>query len=80
MVPRIADMKHVSGYRLWLKFEDGQEGEVDLADELWGEMFQSLKKQEHFRTVWLDRELNTIRWANGADLAPEFLYARLTTP
>jgi hypothetical protein len=79
MVPRIANMKYVSDYRLWLKFENGKEGEVDLRDDLWGEVFEPLKEPEQFRKVCLDRELNTIRWANGADFAPEFLYARLTT-
>jgi len=77
MVPRISDMKYTSGYRVWLKFEDGREGEVDLKDELWGEVFEPLRAQERFKTVCLDRELNTIRWENGADFAPEFLYARL---
>jgi hypothetical protein len=36
MVPRITEMKYLSGYRVWLRFDDGKEGEVDLQDELWG--------------------------------------------
>lgn len=77
MIPRIVDMKYVSGYKVWLKFTDGREGEVDLEGELWGEMFEPLKDRELFKTVRLDRELNTIRWENEADFAPEFLYAKL---
>ena len=79
MIPRIADMKYVADYRIWLKFEDGQEGEIDLESELWGEMFEPLRVKEEFKTVALDKELNTICWENGADLAPEFLYAKLKT-
>jgi len=72
-------MKYISGYKIWLRFEDGREGEVDLADELWGEVFEPLKEHKSFKKVRLDRELNTICWETGADFAPEFLYAKLTT-
>jgi hypothetical protein len=67
-------MKYTAAYRLWLQFEDGSQGEVDLEQELWGEVFEPLRNLAYFRTVQLDKELNTIRWANGADFAPEFLY------
>ena len=77
MIPRLADMRHVSGYRLWLRFEDGKEGEVDLEAELWGEVFEPLTHEDYFKTVELNRELNTICWENGADFAPEFLYDSL---
>ena len=77
MVPRITEMKYLSEYRVWLRFDDGKEGEVDLQDELWGEVFEPLKQLERFKTVYLDRELNTICWESGADFAPEFLYTKL---
>lgn len=77
MIPRITGMKYISGYKVWLQFADGKEGEVDLQDEIWGEVFEPLKQQEYFKTIRLDRELNTIRWENGADFAPEFLYRKL---
>ena len=77
MVPRITDMRYISECRVWLRFADGKEGEVDLKDELWGEVFEPLENHEQFKTVYLDRELNTIRWENGADFAPEYLYDRL---
>ena len=78
MIPRLADIRHVSGYRLWLRFEDGKEGVVDLETELWGEVFEPLTREDMFKTVELNRELNTICWPNGADFAPEFLYDSLT--
>ena len=78
MIPSLADMRHVSGYRLLLRFEDGREGEIDLEGELWGEVFEPLREQDLFKTVELNHELNTICWENGADFAPEFLYDSLT--
>jgi hypothetical protein len=79
MVPRLSDMKYIAAYRIWLQFEDGCQGEVDLQQELWGEVFEPLRDQAYFKTVQLDKELNTIRWDNGADFAPEFLYQLVTT-
>ena len=60
MIPHITEMKYVSDYTIWLKFEDGQEGEIDLESELWGEVFEPLKVKNKFNTVALDKELNTI--------------------
>jgi hypothetical protein len=79
MVPRLAAIKYITAYRLWLQFEDGSQGEVNLEPELWGEVFEPLRNLAYFKTVQLDKELNTIRWDNGADFAPEFLYQLVTT-
>ena len=43
MIPQIAEMRHLEGFRLWLRFEDGRKGVIDLGDELWGEVFEPLK-------------------------------------
>lgn len=79
MYPEIIDSKYITDYKLWLKFDDGKEGEIDLKDELWGEVFEPLNDVNYFKTVRLDRELGTICWENGADFAPEFLYDNLKT-
>jgi hypothetical protein len=39
-----------------------------------GEVFEPLRDPARFREFRLDREMNTVVWPNGADLAPEFLY------
>lgn len=74
MTPRINFAEYVGEYRIRVGFADGTQGEVDLKDELWGEVFEPLKKQEVFREFRIEKELNTISWPTGADLAPEFLY------
>lgn len=65
----------LEGYRLRLQFNDGAVKEVDLTDELYGKVFEPLKDVEFFRQVYVNPDTNTIEWPNGADLAPEFLYA-----
>ena len=75
----VVSVKHVREYVLWMKFEDGTEGEIDLASELWGPVFEPLKDQAFFRQVAV-AEYGTIAWPNGADLAPESLYERVRVP
>ena len=76
MTPRLVEARYVGQYRIRLVFEDGKTGEVDLADELWAEVFEPLRDLEQFKAFRVDRELDTLVWPNGADLAPEFLYER----
>ena len=77
MLPILREAKYRRDYRIWLKFADGVEGEVDLETELWGEVFQPLKDKARFAEFSLNKELGTITWPNGADFAPEFLYQKL---
>jgi len=77
MILHVTEAKYLHDYGIWLKFNDGTAGEVDLKDELYGEMFEPLKDVEKFKSFRVDPVLGTIVWENGADLAPEFLYEKL---
>lgn len=76
MTPQIESATYRGTYVIRLRFADGVEADVDLRAELWGEVFEPLQDVESFRRFTLDRDLNTVRWPTGADLAPEFLYER----
>ncbi len=67
----------LGNHRLWLAFNDGQSGEVDLTDILFGPVFEPLLDERLFSSVRVDSLLQTVVWENGADLAPEFLLDRL---
>ena len=69
----VTEVRYLRAYILWLRFSDGAEGEVDLAQELTGEVFEPLRDPAVFAQVRVDTEVRTIAWPNGADLAPEFL-------
>ncbi len=73
----VVDVRYVRGYVLWLKFEDGSEGEIDLTSSLRGPVFEPLKDIGYFKQVRLNPELGTIVWPNGADIAPETLHQRI---
>jgi hypothetical protein len=48
-------------------------GDIDLADDLWGEVFEPLRDLSLFIQVEVDPELGTVVWPNGADLDAESL-------
>ena len=77
---RLTDVEVLEGYRLRLGFSDGTRRVVDLATELIGPVFEPLRDPKLFRQVRLDSELGTIVWPNGADIAPEALYAGFLEP
>ena len=69
----IRSAKYLSGFKLWLVFDDGTAGEVDLDGVLTGLVFDALKDIDVFKKIAVAPELETVVWPNGADLAPEFL-------
>lgn len=67
----------LEGYRLWLKYADGIEGEVDLGDLAGRGVFQAWPNREVFRAVRVD-ESDALVWPGEIDLCPDALYPRLT--
>ncbi len=72
----LIDVRALGGYRLHLRFEDGVQGNVDLAPLLgdFPGVFAELRDPAEFARVELWPEAGTLRWPNGADIAPETLY------
>ena len=65
------------GYRLWLRFDDGVEGEVDLSSiagrgvfKVWDDpgVFESVRVSPH----------RSIRWTEDAELCADALYLEIT--
>jgi hypothetical protein len=79
-MPRLEDARYLRDYVLWVRFSDGSEGEVDLAAELEGEVFEPLRDPAYFRSFSMHPELHAVTWPNGADFAPEFLYEKVRVP
>lgn len=69
---RVTDVDYIKDYTLLLTFSDGSRKRVDLEPYLTGEVFGELTDMSKFVQYGLTSY--TIEWANGADLAPEFLY------
>lgn len=79
MLKDVVEVKPLEGYRLFLRFEDGAGGEVDLTEFIKFEgVLEPLKDRAFFEQVQVNLELGTICWPNGADLDPDVLYAWIT--
>jgi Protein of unknown function (DUF2442) len=74
MMVHVLEADYRGEHRVWLRFDDGVSGEVDLAAELDGEVFEPLRDPAYFSGFLVDE---TLVWPNGADFAPEFLHARV---
>ena len=74
VLPRVTTVEPLEGFRLRLAFTDGLVREVDLSDELWGQMAEPLQDPDYFRRVRVDTELGTVVWPNGYDLDPDVLH------
>jgi hypothetical protein len=77
MIPRVEEAHYVQGFTIYIRFSDGKKGDVDLSEELHGEVFESLRDLTRFREFTIHPEFHTLSWPNGADLAPEFLYEKV---
>ena len=73
----VTDARTLPDYRLWLRFSDGIEGEIDLKDFIAADtrpIVSALRDPTMFSAIRVD--MDTVVWGNGFDLAPEFLRAR----
>lgn len=79
MLKDIIAVEARSNHQLYLTFEDGVNGIVNIAEiiEFTG-VFAPLKEPDYFQQVQLNREVGTIFWPNDADLDPDVLYALVT--
>ena len=71
-IPRVTGVEVRPPYGLHLTFDDGVTRNVDLADDLWGRMFEPLKDPAFFAQVTIDH--GTVVWPNGLDLDPLVLH------
>lgn len=65
------------GYRIWVRYDDGVEGEVDLSDLAGRGVFGAWRDRAFFESVGID-EAGAIAWGGNIDLCPDAIYLRLT--
>ncbi|MBK6631866.1 MAG: DUF2442 domain-containing protein [Betaproteobacteria bacterium] len=73
----VTEAKALPDFRLWARFSDGTEGEIDLKDFIAKDsrpIVATLCDPIAFSTLRVD--MDTVVWDNGFDLAPEFLHAQ----
>lgn len=72
-MPHVVAAAYEGEYRIRLTFAEGTIATVDFRPWLRGGVFEPLKEPSNFQRFFLDG--GTVAWPNGADIAPETLYA-----
>jgi hypothetical protein len=72
-LPSVVRAQYRGTYRIHVTFNDRSEGTIDFRRWLKGPVFDPIKDLDYFRRFFV--EGGTVAWPNGADIAPETLYA-----
>jgi hypothetical protein len=71
----LVDAKYVKDFVVWVRFDDGVQGEIDLKPELYGPVFEPLLDPSQFRKFSIHPELHTLVW-DVAQILPQSFYTK----
>ena len=74
----VTDARAMPEFRVWVRFSDATEGTVDLRELIFLDVrpvVTALRDPREFAR--LSVQADTVVWANGFDLAPEYLYTNM---
>ncbi len=74
MYPSVKNVAADTHYQLTLEFDNGETGILDMKPFLDTGVFKKLKDLNAFKQVYVS--FDTVEWASGADLDPEFVYTK----
>lgn len=71
------EVKALSHYKLWLRYSDGVEGEVDLSNLAGKGVFKLWDDEAAFANVHIDKH-GSLVWNDEIDLCSDALYLKIT--
>ncbi|MBK5299430.1 MAG: DUF2442 domain-containing protein [Vicinamibacteria bacterium] len=71
------EVRALANYRIWLRYDDGTQGEVDLTDLAGRGVFKAWDDATFFSAVRVASH-GAVEWGSDIDLCPDSLYMRLT--
>lgn len=78
MLDRIVDAEARADYVIWVRFEDGLEGELSVKHLVGRGVFAAWNDEAEFGKMFVDSDSGTVAWPGDVDLAPDALYERLS--
>ena len=75
--PKILEARPLDGYKIWLKFDDGISGEVDLSHLAGKGVFELWNNYENFKMVSVE-DHKRLAWSDEIDIDADSLYMKLT--
>jgi hypothetical protein len=76
-IPTLVAIKALPKYRVWLRYSDGAEGEVDLSHLAGKGVFKLWNAYENFEKVYIS-DAGAIAWSDMVEICPDSAYMRLT--
>jgi hypothetical protein len=77
LTPKILEARPLDGYKIWLKFNNGTAGEVDLSHLAGKGVFTFWNDYENFKNVSIENG-RWLSWSDEIDLDADTLYLKLT--
>jgi hypothetical protein len=72
---RVVQVQPLDGYRLRVRFVNGEERDVNVERYLRGPVFEPIRRDRAlFEAVTVDEDLGVVVWPNGADIDSAVLY------
>lgn len=75
---KIVACKPKPNYRVWIRFDDVLEGEVDLNEFVGKGIFKAWDSVEFFNQVHIDPRTDTLSWGDEIDLDPYVLREKVS--
>jgi hypothetical protein len=75
---KIIEARALSPFRLYVKFSDGAEGELDLSDLVGQGVFSAWNDPAFFERTQIGSSGRSLEWGNQIDLSADSLYLNLT--
>lgn len=79
MLKDVVSVEPLPGHRLRVRFDDGTEGTIDVAQMVkFTGVFEPLQDPAFFAQARVNAEFGTVCWPNDADLDSDVLYAKVS--
>ena len=77
LLPELVEVKARDGFRIWVRFDDGVSGEIDLSDHVGKGVFKAWDDPEFFKGVYVNPD-RAIAWSEEIDMCPDAAYMEVT--
>jgi hypothetical protein len=70
-------VKIIEPYKIWVQFNDGVEGIIDLSNLSGKGIFKLWNSNDFFNGVFINSETKAISWNEDIELCPNSIYLKL---
>jgi hypothetical protein len=77
MFPKLLEIKDLANYTLWLKYDDGIEGKVDLGEFTKTGVFKVWKDYSFFEKAYITHRGRAIAWSEALEICADSQYLKI---